>query len=192
MLAAGAASALGAETPETSHLAFVTEYVRELAAIEKVRASAEQEVMQATTKDEKLLSAIHGSSRIQVELRFQIDTLKGMHLNDPFDQLVPDFTVFYQHKIVLHQRLIDISSTFLGGPKPGIDYGKRFSEPNCFLAPGEARTPDLLIRSHPKAKNQTHSRKERQLPPVIRMFLFSLISLLAAELKGTLIVPGMT
>ena len=43
-LAAGAASTFGAEKPkaakpETSHLAFVTEYIRELAANENIRAS---------------------------------------------------------------------------------------------------------------------------------------------------------
>lgn len=47
-----------------------------------------------------------------------------MRLNSPYDDLIPNLTAFYQRKIILHQRLIDIGSVFLAGPKPGVDYGK--------------------------------------------------------------------
>jgi hypothetical protein len=112
-----------ADKPETSHLAFVTEYIRELAATEDIRAAAEQEQKQAT-QDEMLPNAIHTSTRIQLELRSQIGMLKGMRLNPPFDAFIPDVMEFYKQKIVLHQRLIEISSAFIEGPKPGVDYGK--------------------------------------------------------------------
>jgi hypothetical protein len=127
ILAAGAALTFGAEKPETSHLAFVTEYVRELAAIENIRASAEQELKQGT-KDEVFSVAVHTSTLSQLELRSQIGMLKGMHLQPPFDQLIPDLTGFYKEKVALHQRLIDIGSAFLAGPKPGVDYGKMAAE----------------------------------------------------------------
>jgi hypothetical protein len=125
--AVGSAPTFGAEKPETPHLAFVTEYVRELAAIEDIRASGEKELEQGN-KDEALSNGIHASTLIQLELRSQIAVLKGMHLKPPFDDLIPDLTGFYQHKIALHQKLIDISSAFVSGPKPGVDYGKMAAE----------------------------------------------------------------
>ncbi len=96
-LVLGAAPTFGAEKPETSHLAFVTEYVRELAAIENIRASAEQELKQGT-KDEVFSVAVHSSTLFQLELRSQIRMLRGMHLKAPFDQLIPNLTGFYQQK----------------------------------------------------------------------------------------------
>lgn len=117
--------------PETSHLAFVTEYISELDANEKIRASGEQELKQGT-EDEAFSSAIHTFTLTQLELRPQIATLKGMYLKAPFDQLIPLITENYEHKIALLQRLIDIGSAFLAaevsGPKPGVDYGKLRTE----------------------------------------------------------------
>jgi hypothetical protein len=131
-LALGAASTFGAEKPETPHLAFVTEYVRELAAIENIPASALQELKQATklgvSDREALLNDVYTSTLIQLELRSQIAMLKDMHLNHPFDQLLPNLTGFYEYKIAFHQGLIDIFSAVLAGPKPGVDYGKLAAE----------------------------------------------------------------
>jgi hypothetical protein len=104
-------------------LAFVTEYVRELFAIENIRASGEQALSQSTN-EEKFSNAIYTSKRMQFELRLQIDILKGMHLDPPFETLIPNIIKFDESKIELLQRLIDISSAFISGPKPGVDYGK--------------------------------------------------------------------
>src|ERR1700692_179383 len=126
-LASSASSVFGEENPKTPHLVFVTEYVRELAAIEDIQASAEQKLKQAA-KDDAFSNAVYTSTRMQLELRTQIARLKGMRLNPPFETLIPNLTGFYEHKIALHQRLIDISSTFIAGPKPGVDYGKLAAE----------------------------------------------------------------
>src|SRR5260370_40967175 len=101
-VAFASASLFGVEKPETSRLAFVTEYIRELTAIENIRASSEQELKEAKD-NEKLFNAIHTSTRIQLELRSQIGMLKSMHLNAPFDELIPNLTTFYKEKIDLHQ-----------------------------------------------------------------------------------------
>jgi hypothetical protein len=45
-----------------------------------------------------------------------------MHLDEPFDTLIPSLINFYQLEINLHQQLIDISGKFLAGPKEGVDY----------------------------------------------------------------------
>ena len=126
-LAALVPPAFGAEEPETPHLAFVTEYVRELGAIEAVRAGGEQESA-AGKKDEVFSNAIHTSTLIQLELRSQIGMLKGMRLKPPFDDLTKTITGFYEEKVTLHQSMIDIASAFVGGPKPDVDYGKLAAE----------------------------------------------------------------
>jgi hypothetical protein len=110
-----------------ANLTFVTEYVRELSAIETIRASAEQ-VLTKGTNDDKFYNMVYSSTRMQLELRTQINILKGMRLNPPFETIIPDLTAFYTSKVELYQRLIDISSAFIGGPKPGIDYGKLAAE----------------------------------------------------------------
>jgi hypothetical protein len=109
--------------PETPHLEFVTEYIRQLAAIEDVRAAGEQELKQGS-QDDMFPIAIHNSTAMQLELKSQVRMLQGMRLAPPFEKLISTVTEFDGHKIELHQRLIDISSDFVGGPKPGVDYNK--------------------------------------------------------------------
>jgi len=116
-----------ADKPETPHLAFVTEYIRELAAMESIRAASERELKQGA-KDGGLATAVHTSTLFQLELRSQIRILKDMRLQAPFDDLIPNITAFYEQKIALHQNLIDIGSTFIAGPQPGVDYGKLAAE----------------------------------------------------------------
>jgi hypothetical protein len=111
---------------ETSHLIFVTEYVGELAAIENIRESAEKE--QNQEKDDapmsKISDSVHASTMFQLELQSQTKMLRGMRLNPPFDFLIPAITDFYQQKIQIWQKMADTGSTFLSGPKLGVDYGK--------------------------------------------------------------------
>jgi len=115
--------------PETPHLEFVTEYIRELAAVERIRAAGQDENNQ-DKKDEKLpfASAIHTSTLFELELGSQVEMLKSMRLNKPFDFLIPTITAFYEREIVLWRRMREISSAFIGGPKDGVDYGKLGAE----------------------------------------------------------------
>jgi hypothetical protein len=115
--------------PETPHLEFVTEYVRELAAIERIRTAGEDENNQ-DKKDDKLpfAGAIHTSTLLELELGSQVKMLKRMSLNKPFDNLIPNITAFYERKIILWRRMREISSAFIGGPKGGVDYAKLAAE----------------------------------------------------------------
>ena len=115
--------------PETPHLEFVTEYIRELAAVERIRAEGEEENNQ-DKKDDKLpfAGAIHTSMLFELELGSQVKMLKDMRLKKPFDFLIPNISAFYERKIVLWQRMREISSAFIGGPKDGVDYSKLASE----------------------------------------------------------------
>lgn len=107
---------------ETSHLVFVKEYVRELISDEELRTSGEKQFNEAKSDSERLLAGIYVSKSVQLELRSQIGVLKDMHLREPFDNLIPTLIASYQRQIDLHQDLINISSKFLAGPKPGVDY----------------------------------------------------------------------
>jgi hypothetical protein len=115
--------------PETPHLEFVTEYIRELAAIEEIRAKGEEENNQ-DKKDDRLpfAGAVHASTLFQLELGSQVKMLKAMRLNAPFDELIPSITAFYERKILLWRRMGEISSAFIGGQKEGVDYGKLAAE----------------------------------------------------------------
>ena len=111
-----------AAKPETPHLVFVQEYIRELMSDESLRASAEKEFHEAKSDDQRFSTGIYVSKSVQLELRSQIRMLQGMRLRPPFDTLIPSLIGSYQRQIDLHQSLIDASSKFLGGPKPGVDY----------------------------------------------------------------------
>src|SRR5277367_1807219 len=97
--------------PETPHLEFVTEYVRQLAAIEGIREAGETE--QKADPQSVFTNAIHTGTLMQLELRTQIGQLKPMRLDDPFDELIPSIAECYKDKIELWQEMIDISSAFV-------------------------------------------------------------------------------
>jgi hypothetical protein len=122
------ATAFQARAEETSHLAFVSEYIRELAANEDMRANAERELNTRNSSSGKLASAIHTSKLFQLELRSQINMLKSMHLDPPFDDIIPTIVTWYERKIALYQKIIDLNSILLAGPRPGIDYGELAAE----------------------------------------------------------------
>ncbi len=107
---------------ETPHLQFVKEFVRELIEDEDLKTNGEKELNEAHTPNEKFSAGIYFSKSTQLALRSQTAMLKSMHLNDPFDDLIPTLIAFNQRQIDLHQKLIDMSGKFLAGPKPGVDY----------------------------------------------------------------------
>jgi hypothetical protein len=109
--------------PETPHLEFVKEYIRELTSDEDLLASAEKQLSQVTTPAEQFSTGIYISKSIQLELNFQIGELKTMRLDSPYETMIPSLIGFYQHEIELHQKVIEVSSKFLEGPKPEVDFG---------------------------------------------------------------------
>jgi hypothetical protein len=115
--------------PETPHLEFVSEYIRELAAVEEIRSKGEEENNQ-DKKDDKLpfAGAVHTSTLFELELRSQVKMLKSMRLNDPFDTVIASITTVYEDKIALWRRMREIARTFIGGPKDGVDYDKLAAE----------------------------------------------------------------
>jgi len=80
---------------ETSNLAFVMEYVRELGANENSRAQAEREIAEPGDKNAAM---IRNSTRIVLGLTSQIGMLNGMSLRKPFDGLPSNVAEFYKPK----------------------------------------------------------------------------------------------
>ena len=123
-IAAGQTKPAHAPTPkpETPHLRFVKGCLRELIEDEGLKATGEKELTEAKTPNEQFSTGIYVSKSIPLELRSQIAMLESIRLNHPFDALIPSLIGFYQRQIELHQKVIDISSQFVAGPKPGVDY----------------------------------------------------------------------
>ena len=123
VLLASSAS-LSAQKPETQHLAFVIEYIRQLAAIENIRTSGAQELKPDAEFNDVASNAVYTSTRMQLELKVQIATLKEMRLDKPFEEVIPDLVKLYQQKAELWAALGEIFGTVLEGPKPNVDFGK--------------------------------------------------------------------
>jgi len=110
------------KTPETPHLRFVQEYVREINEDEVLQASSDKELGEAKTPNDQFLASIHAGKARQAALRSRIVGLKRMRLNDPFDTLIPTLIASYERQIELYQQMIDISGKFVAGPQAGVDY----------------------------------------------------------------------
>lgn len=117
------ATAFAAETP---HLTFVTEYVRELSNNEEMRELAAKEMAEPGT--DKNAAIIRSATRIVLELNSQIVAMRGMTLNPPFDTVPASVAGFYDQKVQVYNRIIAIATTFMQGPKPGVDYGALAAE----------------------------------------------------------------
>jgi hypothetical protein len=85
-----------AAKPETPHLNVVKEYVRELIEAEALKTNGKKELNGAKTLNERFSAGIYFSKSTQLELRSEIRMLQAMHLNDPFDTLIPSLIAFYQ------------------------------------------------------------------------------------------------
>jgi len=101
---------------------FVLEYIRELGAMERIRAEAAQDLK---AKDANALAdCIRSSTSFQLELNTAIAVLTPMKLNAPVEDLIPQVIEFYKLKVALFRRQSDMCSEFMAGPRPNLDYGK--------------------------------------------------------------------
>ena len=110
---------ISSRAQETPNLTFFAEYIRELAAQERLRSLAMDELKD---KSNRMGSCIRSSTRFQLELRSEISMLRGMRLAPPFETLPSDIASFYEQKIELHKRFGDGCAAMMSGPKPGVDY----------------------------------------------------------------------
>jgi hypothetical protein len=104
---------------ETSHLQFVTEYIRELGKMERLRSQANDELNDGS---EKMAGCVRNATRFQLELQSQIFILRSMRLNPPFDDVAASLAAFDEQKFSLFKRMSEGCSALMVGPKPGVDY----------------------------------------------------------------------
>jgi hypothetical protein len=102
---------------------FVSEYVRELGAIEGIRANGERELKGKSGAD-TLSDCIRNSERMQLELGSQIRILQSNTLQPQFKDLIPTILKYYDYKLQIWQKLSDGCSALIAGPQPNVDYGK--------------------------------------------------------------------
>jgi hypothetical protein len=108
---------------DTSNLQFVTEYIRELGELERLRSLAFDELKADANNPNQMASCVRNSTRFQLELRTQISMMRGMKLNPPFAELPAQISEFNEKRIDLYNRMGEDCATILAGPKPNIDYG---------------------------------------------------------------------
>lgn len=99
---------------------FVSEYFRELGAIEDVRDNANREQSEASNK---MIACVGNSERFQLELSSFVAALNDYSFGAPFEKLVPSIADFYRFEIDIWRKLGAACSQFLAGEKPGVDYG---------------------------------------------------------------------
>ena len=117
---------------ETSHLAFVSEYVREIGVNEELRELAAKEL--AEPGGDKNATMIRSGTRMVLELTSQIAVLKSMSLNPPFNDLPASIAALYEQKIEVYNQMIAMATAFIKGPQPGVDYGAMAAEAPKFTA----------------------------------------------------------
>jgi hypothetical protein len=105
-----------------------------------MRALAEHDV--AEVGSDKNAAIIRSSTRIILELNAQIAALKQMTLDRQFASVPGTIIAFYQNKIEVHQRMIELATAFMAGPKPNVDYGAIAAE-----APKLTATIEYIDRS---------------------------------------------
>lgn len=102
---------------------FVEAYIRQLGAIESIRAKAATETTTGLSTTDILMGCVRNSERFQLEITSHISRMRDFKLRAPFDKLVSNIVGFYDYKLKIFRELSGACSTLLAGPKPGVDYG---------------------------------------------------------------------
>ncbi len=106
-----------------------SEYIRELCELWEIQGKADQELIEDKASSDAgtaaLMTSIRNSTRVSLAVRTNIGRLKKMRLTrEPNEGTLKLFIGAYEQKLQFHNDLINIATTFLGGEKPGVDYGK--------------------------------------------------------------------
>jgi hypothetical protein len=105
-----------------------------------MRARGEKDLAEAG--QDKTIAIIRSGTRIVLELNSQVGMMNRMTLNAPFDSVPSTIANFYQYKIDIHQKMIEVATTLASGPKPDVDYGAMVAE-----APKLTATLEYIDRS---------------------------------------------
>lgn len=111
---------------DTPHIEVLTEYIHELVETKRMEDLAKIElasIPKGNAQEQMALSIRHGT-RVKLMLSTFIGRLQQMHLDKPYETLIPYLTTVYTQKLGLYDEFVSISKTFIAAPQPNVDYGK--------------------------------------------------------------------
>ena len=105
---------------ETPPYIIGSECIRQICEMREIQLIADAEKAEGNNE---FMDAIRNATRIKIALKTDILNLKQMKPTKTFKEALTLLAGLYQQKYKLYDQLIDISTQFLSGPKPGVDYG---------------------------------------------------------------------
>ena len=96
---------------ETSSLQFVTEFIRQLGELERVRENAEKN----NETGDHIASCIRTSTTFQLTLRAQIDSLSNMHLDGQYRDLTTNILEFDTEYLKNYARMGELCEGVMSG-----------------------------------------------------------------------------
>ena len=125
------------QPPETPHLAFVREFVREVEENEEILERTSREMAASTNSTDKLTATILAGERTILALQIDEDQLKSIRLRGEFQDLPALIIHAYDRKIELTQRVMVMAATAISDPNPEIGYRKLTGEGPTLAASAE-------------------------------------------------------
>lgn len=113
---------------QTSNYDIAAEYVRDLAVINDIQSAAKKEAKQTKNPTQTFVNNIRTGTKIKLELQAAVGRLSAMTPATEAQASVDFLVGSYKLQIGYHDRLIDIGTEFLSGPKPEVNYGALTAE----------------------------------------------------------------
>ena len=115
---------------ETPRYDVVAEFVHQLSETKKfqdiaTRDMAESAKLKPAERSQRTLTdIIRNGTRVNLQLRLNVNMLNGMTLNKPFETVIPYLITVNEEKLKLYEELIEIAKILIKGPQKGVDYSK--------------------------------------------------------------------
>lgn len=102
------------------------EFIQEQVETKKFKELANREFQAIPNGDsqQQLSAMIRNGTRVKLRLSATIGRLQQMHLDKPFETLIPTLISYQEHKRALYDELVMVAKTMAAGPKAGVDYGR--------------------------------------------------------------------
>ena len=117
-----AAFAAATDDDRAARVAFVNEFIRELASTQQVRDTFAKEHGEDKSSAEQMATIIRTATRMNLELQTNINILQKITLRAPFNKFNTNLQQIYEQKQAIQEEIINTASQFMGGPKPNVDY----------------------------------------------------------------------
>jgi hypothetical protein len=109
---------------QTTLIALVQEFVRELEVLYRLQETAKKEFAEDSSGSGKLMTGIRVGTRTVFEMNDSINRLSMIDVDAEWAKFRDALKQIHQQRIVVWQEFVQISKTLLAGPEPGVNYGK--------------------------------------------------------------------